>query len=590
MACLLDLPVELIHEIFSYISNQADLSRLSRVSRHLNAVAIPFVYETYPNGDNSAPWRSFRPFLRTIIARPDLAQLVKRIELRRWETELAHIGKRTNEWHPPEGDIDLFVNMAKKISLIAADADAGGCSPETHNIEAMGPNRVPHIGAYDQLAWDLSNIYQDEEGSDQDSDVESERSAMELATRVDDPSDGDDSPLDDEEESRDLRASRYRAARYRAARYLRQKHGHIRLKRDKDWLRMLYSGVEDADVVLLLALLPRLQELHILGMPNTPFLYWDFILKANPLVCLKKVSFNPGPKGGGLDCLGCLFSIPSLRTLSGTFMDASWGWRSDELASSNLTVIDIEDSVFIEWSAEQLIHSCKALETFGYAGGVYAENIPRRSSVGMVDPRSLKHSLRSQRRTLKNLKALFVYSATHEDHGGGYEDHSLGSLRDFDKLETLWVRYEELVYAGWFKNGKPVVLPTCLSDVLPPSIVSLHIDDVSICDIPQLGKIAMLRAARFPNLKTVNMCLAYDHHDLSYSIQSQLESDSDSEGVELNWQEADQLEPPEQRPRIQSQLESDFDAVGVKLYWQNADQFELFEQRALSHWSKIIAL
>jgi hypothetical protein len=85
-ASLSSLPPELYINILSILSNNIQtLSRLSVVSKDLNYLTTPYLYNTYtspvPNTDSSNYL-----FLRTIIRRPDLARYTMRVNLRPFES------------------------------------------------------------------------------------------------------------------------------------------------------------------------------------------------------------------------------------------------------------------------------------------------------------------------------------------------------------------------------------------------------------------------------------------------------------------------------------------------------------------------
>ena len=90
-ATLDDLPPELLTQIFNYLNpgsddehtphNIRDFYSICLTSRTLNAVATRFLYHTISTQDSAAP---LRPFLRTVIENPQLAQHLKNINICHW--------------------------------------------------------------------------------------------------------------------------------------------------------------------------------------------------------------------------------------------------------------------------------------------------------------------------------------------------------------------------------------------------------------------------------------------------------------------------------------------------------------------------
>jgi hypothetical protein len=78
----LDLSPELLLMVAAQV-RQVDLLNLSLVCKHLHDVVVPELYREYSNPRLYA--RSFLPFIKTIIAHPELAKQVRRVDLRAWD-------------------------------------------------------------------------------------------------------------------------------------------------------------------------------------------------------------------------------------------------------------------------------------------------------------------------------------------------------------------------------------------------------------------------------------------------------------------------------------------------------------------------
>jgi hypothetical protein len=78
----LDLSPELLLMVASQV-RQVDLLNLSLVCKHLHDVVVPELYREYSNPRLYA--RSFLPFIKRMIAHPEYAKQVRRVDLHDWE-------------------------------------------------------------------------------------------------------------------------------------------------------------------------------------------------------------------------------------------------------------------------------------------------------------------------------------------------------------------------------------------------------------------------------------------------------------------------------------------------------------------------
>jgi hypothetical protein len=117
MSSLHDLPAELIIEILSYFWDKQDFQNVFLVWRMFHRCAEPLLYREYVNTKAYRDQIPFKPFMRRMIERPDLALHVKRIELRPWAVryQIHVLG-----YKPPISteDICLFINAAQKAGII----------------------------------------------------------------------------------------------------------------------------------------------------------------------------------------------------------------------------------------------------------------------------------------------------------------------------------------------------------------------------------------------------------------------------------------------------------------------------------------
>jgi hypothetical protein len=78
----LDLSPELLLLVAAQV-RQVDLLNLSLVCKHLHDVVVPELYREYSNPRRHA--RSFLPFIKRMIAHPEYAKQVRRVDLHDWE-------------------------------------------------------------------------------------------------------------------------------------------------------------------------------------------------------------------------------------------------------------------------------------------------------------------------------------------------------------------------------------------------------------------------------------------------------------------------------------------------------------------------
>ncbi|KAF2810759.1 uncharacterized protein BDZ99DRAFT_519442 [Mytilinidion resinicola] len=461
----------------------------------MNAIVTSFLYKMYDNKDK-VPWLPFTQFLRTIAQRPDLALLVKDVRVRRWMTERC---KAEAEFGIARGqgtdtsfmdvlsyqDQVLFVNVAKQIGLIDAHADTGEWDMDSTEIRYSAYIAVEYydFNKADSDAEDSNTgglpadageeevaEVQEENVDEQGDNDEDENDGGDEGDGTDEDSDSDDSasdsdakleadayvvdmPSDDSDDEDGPDPTDEEAHRIRAARYLRERWADVRLRRDADWPRMLYTSVEDAELVLLLALLPKLEKLQLDGIPNTPFLCWKSFVQesSDSLKCLQTLNINVGSKG----------------------------------------------------SAKALLSGCKALETFEFSRHKHYERMTLQAmDDASFQPRSVIKMLQSQRHSLKNLRIEHRYRSPGFGAGGPLffypsasdDAHELfmGPLVDFEKLETLWTSYEDLISPENDEEVGPALEDPCLSDVLPPSIITLNLSGVPEDSVAQVVRVADL--------------------------------------------------------------------------------------------------
>ena len=129
MAYLQNLSTELIVSILSHVSNIRTLYNLSLVSKDLHILTESFLYQKYENtGRGPEDFRHFLPFLRTIVRSPSLAQHVKCVALRGWETDEIVALRGYSDMRALqlcEEDLQLYIDAIKRLK---APEEAGWIS------------------------------------------------------------------------------------------------------------------------------------------------------------------------------------------------------------------------------------------------------------------------------------------------------------------------------------------------------------------------------------------------------------------------------------------------------------------------------
>jgi hypothetical protein len=214
---LLDLSAELLLHISSFLRQQ-DLLNVSLTIRHLHSVTEPELFREYNNTSHLN--RSFLPFLRRIIHRPDLCRHVRKLSLRHWSTFQASNTKACELYSNVHNDSqqrfhfdspsDNELTQADYLLLIQA---------------ARAAKVITEIVSYEQCG---SNIM-----------------ATERWKLIKTGSPG------------------YVSTRAFAPQLRRSDTSH-----DHTFCQMLLAGVEDPLVVLLIALLPNVREIFLSGVPG----------------------------------------------------------------------------------------------------------------------------------------------------------------------------------------------------------------------------------------------------------------------------------------------------------------------------------
>lgn len=120
MVLFTDLPNELLHRMLSFL-DLAGLARVSRVTRHLQLIAEPFLYERVGLNTMHGDTQLIEHFLYAVLARPALANYVRTLTLQ-WHDEIAttfpsHITLFAAAASRFDLEMDFFHNAHAKLLL-----------------------------------------------------------------------------------------------------------------------------------------------------------------------------------------------------------------------------------------------------------------------------------------------------------------------------------------------------------------------------------------------------------------------------------------------------------------------------------------
>jgi len=291
--------------------------------------------------------------------------------------------------------------------------------------------------------------------------------------------------------------------------YIYSPHKHIdKVSFDNKFCQLLRAGIEDPQVLLMIALLPNVREIVLRGAP------WEH----NNLVCntplhqfhaLRK--FTVSATDGGLAWPLSFFNdiiqpANNLETLE-VYGAGDWEhvtnvwandvWRLRPLSLSNqslnLTRIMLQDCAFTYSGIKTLLSACRALTSFYYSAGgndVGLDNFTCPELVELLMP---------HKSTLKALKLdMSMYWDYDKDAG------LLPSLTQFTQLERLYVT-SELCAPGAF-NYSDIPNPDRLYNRLPASLHMLSLEDDETGYVTHhLHELLTVRSERFPHLKAIKL-------------------------------------------------------------------------------------
>jgi hypothetical protein len=379
MVELINLSPELLLCVASFLP-QIDLLNVSLTSMHLRKVTEPELYREYINP--CIYRRSFAPFLRTLLERPELRRYVHRLELKYWST-LDHWNPEYCEGkaeefqahlkatpQPSEIEYDSITQAAKSVGIINSIFPFESNSSIVRNMW----NRVLHGSSSDRVWYE--DIY--------DVDISIE-----------------DVPY------------------------------------DQKFCQLLRAGIEDPYVILMLSLLPNVREIFLHAAPedwNT--LPWRVPHKFEALRQLSARSVE-GSSDWPLAFFNNLLEVGKLEILE-TFGASSWWQHTENQGRPSAPVqFSLQPGVLslqhlvLQWSTlaltemKQLVDACRYLRSFYFSSG--DEWISVKPS-----PKKIVELLRAHKDTLEELYLDIAYygRVAHPKEG-------IRSLADFTCLKVL---------------------------------------------------------------------------------------------------------------------------------------------------------
>ncbi|KAF2144448.1 uncharacterized protein K452DRAFT_284766 [Aplosporella prunicola CBS 121167] len=453
------IPVELVNWILSFIEDPEDLLNLTLSSKFIKKCVERFLYSSYRN--LTLETHSLVAMVHRLIDEPNLAQLMKNVEIGHWNTKRRvispnydyHLEKITND------EFRRLVDAAKQTGLVDA----------TQNSD---PDSLRPIVKNEGTYYDY--------GSGYDTDAYDSETEGQYAVHPDEADGGDYS--------------------------------------DVQLLRCLRYGIEDAQVILLLSLLPRLEKLSLKEVPDGVRLSWDKLSSVHKFPVLREIRASgvDGEIPWDLRYLKPLLSLPSMRELKAYLSTSSGEVAFAEMfdfqpKSLFLTHIHLERCTIDTDTIENLLKGCKGLESFAFTvAGNGLEDDEFNGSLPQFTAPQLKKALLAQKGSLKELTVDMSDWCFRHDYG------TFGSLMEFEVLERLTMDYGTLRWhpdlgldEADYNSDEMHRLNTepPLPELLPKSLKVLNIlwaPPVIVVNLLQFGSTPR---KEYPNLSSIDITM-----------------------------------------------------------------------------------
>jgi hypothetical protein len=277
---------------------------------------------------------------------------------------------------------------------------------------------------------------------------------------------------------------------------------------DIKFCQHLRAGLEDPQVMLMIALLPNVREIVLLDAPyernnllcNAPLHQFHALRKFTVSATYGDMEF---PLSYFNDLIQSANNLETLEVYWAGDWESNWEriWRFRPLSLSsqslNLTRILLQFCAFTYSGIKTLLSACRTLTSFNYTAGgneVGPDNFTCPELVELLMP---------HKSTLKALKVDMSTSWNYDKNAG-----LLPSLTEFTQLERLYV-ISELSVPGAF-NYSDIPKPDRLCNRLPASLQVLSLaDDETGHVLHHLHEVVTLRSEKFPRLKTINILVPH---------------------------------------------------------------------------------
>ncbi|KAH5277195.1 hypothetical protein HBI70_095320 [Parastagonospora nodorum] len=475
---LLNLSPELLLLVASYV-RQVDLLNVSLVCKQLHFTIEPELYREYSNPRLYT--RSILPFIKKIIERPELAKHVRQVDLHEWES-FDHFYP-----HMHNGRSELDIDRYRKEELTREEyytlAETAKCAGVINAIDT-----------YESSSLLLDKV---------------ESMSKDIAVH--------NSP------------SRYE--------HLFGNEVHFNdMPYDTKFCQLLRTGIEDAQVVLLLAMLPNLHEVFLRGGPHdVKSLEWR---ASHKFASLRKLTVcgETGDLAWPLGFYSFLLNttprLEQLRVCFGSSWYRNFGDSFPEPSSvvpltlppgslSQLTTLQLKSCCLKINDLQTLIQACPELKSFYYYSGEDAQGPYGPSPAGMIrilEP--LKDSLEELWLNLDTLDADLD------------DDFRIRSLTHFTALKTLdtsadmWEMVEDLDVLDPYRDEDTIEDSYRLCYRLPKNLQQLifHLSaEQAEPSIGQIVDLVQMRHTMLPNLQ--HLCIATEDEEFHEELDESLSED-----------------------------------------------------------------
>ncbi|KAF2798075.1 hypothetical protein K505DRAFT_372026 [Melanomma pulvis-pyrius CBS 109.77] len=426
---LASLANEILDNIFSHLDT-LDLHALSLTCRATTAAANNASYKSFTNyrkgsANIAAVDRPLHLFLRTLCERPDLAVKVKKMVVLGWESEY-EVAKNLDE--------DMGEQRSKPADgAIKAERACDGAISDANDLQTSATFQLFINAAMD------SQLIRRENWT-------SYFSPRQMTSRLSE------------------------------------------MKLDEDLVRNLRNKVEDAYLVIVLALLPNLEHLEVRRLSAYSIMSWHQFLSRSPTALRSLKHLNMIGVKGVQTNMQVLDILPHLSTLEMASIDVrDHHFRRKRLPTTQLAILILSNCVFSRVFLEKMVEQ-QRLETFTLIGPYHTGHILERILQRLVlSNASLRH---------------LTYNSNRYSRFSLQKDLSFLQFTNLDSLEIS----QRSLLGPLRDDGDITRIEYMLRRRIPPTASSLSIRRLSDAAIRVLEHLALLRKSNLlPKLSVVLM-------------------------------------------------------------------------------------